>query len=144
MRINVVLCECNVNNKDEKKNERIKSFRNLEVYKRSFDAALEIFKITKNFPAEEKYSLIDQIRRSSRSVCANIAEAWKKRIYPAAFVAKLSDSAAEAAETQVWLEFSLRQDFITEKTFLRLDDIYEHIGAILINMAKNKNQWTIT
>jgi len=105
---------------------------------------MEIYEMTKSFPAEEKYSLIDQIRRASRSVCTNLAEGWKKRIYPAAFVSKSSDSEAEAAETQVWLDFSLRQKYISENTHSRLDDTYEHIGAILINMSKNKHQWTIT
>lgn len=127
----------------KKKYVRIKSFRELEVYKIAFKAAVEIYEISKSFPPEEKYSLTDQIRRSSRSVCTNIGEAWKKRIYPAAFVAKLSDSEAEGAETQVWLDFSLRFDYINNKTYKRLDDKYEHIGAMLIKMSKNKEQWTI-
>jgi four helix bundle protein len=82
----------------------IKNFRDLRVYQNSLDAAMKIFEITKAFPAEEKYSMVDQIRRSSRSVCANIAEAWRKRLYKAHFVSKLSDSAGESDETRVWLE----------------------------------------
>lgn len=86
--------------------KNIRHFRELEVYQLAMEAALRIFEISKSFPVEERYSLTDQIRRSSRSVCANIAEAWRKRRYPNAFVSKLSDAEAEAAETQVWLEFS--------------------------------------
>ncbi len=78
----------------------IKDHRELEIYKMAFDAAMEIFELSKKFPIEEKYSLTDQIRRSSRSVCANLAEAWRKRRYEAAFIAKLSDAEAEAAETR--------------------------------------------
>ncbi len=77
----------------------IKDHRELEIYKMAFDVAMQIFEVSKKFPVEEKYSLTDQIRRSSRSVCANLAEAWRKRRYEAAFVAKLSDCEAEAAET---------------------------------------------
>ncbi len=82
----------------------IRHFRELDVYKLAMEAAMEIFELTKVFPAEERYSLTDQVRRSSRSVCANIAEAWRKRRYPAAFAARLSDAEAEAAESEVWLE----------------------------------------
>jgi len=87
--------------------EKIKSYRDLRVYQNAMDAAMEIYEISKQFPIEERYSLIDQIRRSSRSVCANLAEAWRKRRYKAAFIAKISDVETEACETQVWLEFAL-------------------------------------
>ena len=83
---------------------KIREHTELEVYKKAFDAAMLIFEMSKKFPKEETYSLTDQIRRSSRSVCANLAEAWRKRRYKAAFIAKLSDAESEAAETQVWLE----------------------------------------
>jgi len=86
----------------------IRHFRELDVYKMAMEAAVEIFEMTKGFPPEERYSLTDQVRRSSRSVCANIAEAWRKRRYPNAFVSKLSDAEAEASETGVWLEFAVR------------------------------------
>lgn len=86
--------------------ETIKTHRDLDVYQMAFEAAMRIFELTKRFPKEETYSLTDQIRRSSKSVCSNIAEAWRKRRYEAAFVSKLNDAEAEAAETQVWLEFS--------------------------------------
>jgi four helix bundle protein len=95
--------------------ERIKSVRDLVVYKKAFDAAMRIFEISKAFPKEEKYSLTDQIRRSSRSVYTNLSEAWRKRRYKAAFVNKLSDSGQKAAETQTWLEFSLPENISTNR-----------------------------
>ena len=85
----------------------IQSYRDLRVYQAAMDAAMDIFQLSKSFPAEEKYSLTDQIRRSSRSVCANIGEGWRKRRYKAAFIAKISDAETEACETQIWLEFAL-------------------------------------
>ena len=97
----------------------IRHFRELEVYLLARAGALRIFETSKSFPIEERYSLTDQIRRSSRSVCANIAEAWRKRRYPNAFISKLSDAEAEAAETQVWLEFALRCGYIDQTLFDR-------------------------
>ena len=126
--------------KDEKRESRIiKSFRDLEVYKLAFGAAMEIFEISKKFPSEEKYSLTDQIRRSSRSVCSCLAEGWRKRRYIAVFVNKLTDSAQEAAETQSWLEFALKCGYLTQEEFIKLDDIYEHIFAMLSAM-ENKSE----
>ena len=116
--------------------ERIRSVRDLVVYRKAFDSAMRIFEITKKFPNEETYSLTDQIRRSSRSVCSNLSEAWRKRRYKAVFVNKLSDSAQEAAETQTWLEFALRCKYVDDLTFRELDEIYEHIFAMLANMEK--------
>src|SRR2546430_6079833 len=91
---------------------RIKTHRDLEVYGKAFDAAMRVFETSKTFPKEETYSLTDQIRRSSRPVCANLAEAWRKRRYHAAFVAKLSDAESEAAETQVWLQFAVECGYV--------------------------------
>jgi len=125
---------------DERK-RRIRSVRDLEVYRKSFDVAMEIFKISKNFPKEEKYSLIDQIRRSSRSVCANLAEGWRKRRYKAMFINKLSDSVAEAAETQTWLEFALECNYIDSGEFNKLDQKYEHIFAMLKTMEKKADSF---
>jgi four helix bundle protein len=88
--------------------EHISSYKELRVYQKAMTAAMRIFELTKHFPLEERYSLTDQIRRASRSVCSNIGEAWRKRRYPAHFVSKLSDSEGEAEETRVWLEFSWR------------------------------------
>jgi len=107
------------------------------------NAILEVFRLSREFPAEEKYSLTDQVRRSSRSVCANIAEACRKRRYPAAFVAKLSDSEAEAAETQVWLEVAWRSGYISETLFKELDSSYENILGMLVKMSADPSKWTI-
>jgi four helix bundle protein len=86
------------------------------IYKLTFEAAMQIFELSKRFPVEERYSLTDQMRRSSRSVCANLAEAWRKRRYKAAFVAKLSDCEAEVAETQTWLEFAIKCNYLSPKS----------------------------
>jgi four helix bundle protein len=123
--------------KEEKKRaKRISSARDLEVYKLAFDSAMEIFEISKRFPKEEQYSLTDQMRRSSRSVCANLAEGWRKRRYKAVFVNKLTDSEQEAGETQTWLEFALKCKYINNETFKILDEKYEHIFAMLITMER--------
>jgi len=116
--------------------KKIESVRDLDVYKHAFGAAMEIFEVSKSFPKEEKYSLTDQIRRSSRSVCSNLSEGWRKRKYKAVFVNKVSDAAQEASETQTWLEFALRCGYIKNDQFIRLDDQYEHIFAMLSNMEK--------
>ncbi len=121
----------------------IRHFRELDVYQRAKTSALEISMIGKGFPADEKYSLTDQIRRASRSVCTNIAEAWRKRKYPAAFVAKLSDSLAEASETQVWLEFALAHQYVAQEAFDRLDEEYEHICAMLVKMSDRPQDWLL-
>ncbi len=104
---------------------------------------MRVSEITKHFPAEEKFSLVDQIRRSSRSVCANIAEAWRKRRYPKAFRSKLSDCETEAEETRVWLEFSLASGYIKQKDFDELDAGYDIVIAQLVTMIKQKEQWVI-
>jgi len=121
---------------ERKKAKRINSVRDLEVYKLAFDSAMEIFEISKRFPKEEQYSLTDQVRRSSRSVCSNLAEGWRKRRYKAVFVNKLTDSEQEAGETQTWLEFALECKYINNEIFKRLDEKYEHIFAKLITMER--------
>jgi len=121
----------------------IRHHRDLKVYQLAFEAAMEIFELTKSFPKEEKYSLTDQIRRSSRSVCGNIAEGWRKRKYPKSFISKLTDSEGEAAETQVWLDFALKCKYITEQQHEQLYDKYEHIIAMLINMYTKPEQWKL-
>jgi len=97
---------------------------------------MEIFEITKKFPKEERYSMVDQIRRASRSVCANLSEAWRKRKYKAVFINKLTDCTQEAAETQTWLEFALKCKYITKEIFEKLDEQYEHVYAMLITMER--------
>lgn len=121
---------------DRRETKRINSVRDLEVYKLAFQTAMEIFEISKGFPKEEKYSLTDQVRRSSRSVCTNLAEGWRKRRYKAVFINKLSDAAQEAAETQTWLEFALACSYIDKELFEKLDEKYEHIFAMLITMGR--------
>lgn len=121
----------------------IQSFRELRVYISAMDAAMEIFQITKSFPPEEKYSLTDQIRRSSRSVCANIGEAWRKRRYKAAFIAKLSDSETEACETQIWLEFAKRCNYLEEEKASNLTGKYDHILSQLVLMISDADKWLV-
>ena len=106
---------------------KIESVRDLEVYKLAFKCAMEIFQITKTFPSEEKYSLTDQIRKSSRSVCTNLSESWRKRRYIAVFKNKLTDAMQEASETQTWLEFSIACNYVDKQTFEKLHDEYEQI-----------------
>jgi four helix bundle protein len=116
--------------------KRISSVRELDVYRLAFDTAMEIFEISKSFPKEERYSLTDQIRKSSRSVCTNLAEGWRKRRYEAVFINKLSDAGQEAAETQTWLEFALASRYINGAAFEKLDERYEHVFAMLATMER--------
>jgi len=119
----------------------LKHFRDLQVYQISFKSAMNIFQITKDFPKEEKYSLVDQIRRSSRSVCTNLAEGWRKRKYKAVFINKLTDSMQEASETQSWLEFALACNYIPDKLFNELDNEYENIIKMLNSMEMNADKF---
>jgi four helix bundle protein len=122
--------------------KKIKSHKDLEVYQMAYDAANRIFKLSKTFPKEELYSLTDQIRKSSRSVATNIAEAFRKRKYERAFVSKLSDAEAEAAETQVWLDFSLDCGYISIKEHEELYTTYDRILGMLVNMAMHPEHWS--
>jgi four helix bundle protein len=121
--------------------EPIKNHQDLRVYKLAFDAAMKIFEVSKKFPVEERYSLTDQIRRSSRSVCANLAEAWRKRRYEGAFVAKLNDCEAEAAETQTWIEFAVKNNYIDVEIGRELYGTYNQILGSLVNMINNPTPW---
>ena len=123
--------------------ERINSHRELHVYQNAINAAMKIFDLTKLFPSEEKYSMVDQMRRSSRSVCANLAEAWRKRRYQNAFIAKLSDAESEACETQVWLEFAQRCGYLNQKQMKELDDAYDHIIGQIVKMIQEFDKWLI-
>ena len=116
--------------------------RDLEVYGRAFDAAMEIFDLSRRFPKHEVYSLTDQIRRSSRSVCANVAEAWRKRRYRAAFISKMSDAEAEAAETQVWIEFAVRCGYLDRDAGGALYQRYNRILATVVGMIHHADAWT--
>jgi four helix bundle protein len=119
----------------------LRHFRDLDVYQKAFKAAMRIYEITKSFPADEKYSLVDQIRRSSRAVCSNLAEAWRKRKYEAVFKNKLTDSMQEASETQSWLEFSLACKYIEKGLFKELDSEYEGIISMINAMEKNAQKF---
>jgi four helix bundle protein len=120
-----------------------RSHEELEVYKMAFDAAMKIFELSKKFPIEERYSLTDQIRRSSRSVCANLAEAWRKRRYDAAFIAKLNDSEAEAAETQTWLKFAVKCNYLDVETARELYGTYNQVLSILVTILNNPSPWIL-
>jgi len=119
----------------------IKFHQDLKVYQKSFDAAMEIYQLSKNLPKEERYSLTDQIRRSSRSVSANISEVWGKRKYEKSFVAKLTDSEGEARETQTWLQFSFACHYINEEQFNNLNIKYNQIIGMLVNMMNQLKNW---
>ena len=116
-------------------------FRNLFAYQKAFTLAMEIFEISRGFPSEEKYALTDQIRRSSRSVCANLAEAYRKRIYPNHFISKLTDSDAENSETQVWLEFAQKCGYLSEDLFMSLETRNMEVGKLLQYMMKNPEKF---
>ena len=115
-----------------------RGYRNLKVFQIAYQLSLEIFELTKNFPQEEKYSLVDQIRRSSRSVCANIAEAWYKRRYPKLFINKLTDS---AGETEVWIDFSFDHRYINEEQRNKLLDKNNEVGKMLNSMIRQQEKF---
>jgi four helix bundle protein len=121
---------------------KIKTHKELKVYQLAFEAAMEIFNISKGFPKEETYSLTDQIRRSSRSVAANLAEGFRKRRYPKHFISKLSDCEAEAAETQTWLDFAKECGYINSEIYDQLFDKYEHILSMLVLMESKPENWS--
>lgn len=116
-------------------------FKDLKVYKMSYDMAMEIFNITKSFPKEEIYALTDQIRRSSRSVCSNIAEAYRKRRYPKHFTSKVSDADGEASETMVWVNFAKDCSYINENIYNNLIKKYKEIGKMLGSMANHPERF---
>ena len=122
----------------------LKSHEDLVVFQLAFGAAMSIYEISKKFPIDERYSLTDQIRRSSRSVCANLAEAWRKRRYKAAFTAKLNDCESEASETQVWIKFAVKCAYLDIEKGRELYGTYNQVIGSLVNMINNPNQWIIT
>lgn len=124
--------------------EKIRYHYELDVYKQAFAAAMEIFELSKSFPKDEKYSMTDQIRRCSRSVCSNITEAWRKRRYEAAFQLKLNDAEAEAAETQCWLQFAVGCKYLERETAANLHKQYDVILGELVNMINNPEPWLLT
>ncbi len=122
---------------------KIRSHKELRVWQEAMDLAMEVFGLSRGFPADERYSLTDQVRRSSRSVAANIAEAWRKRRYEAAFVAKLNDAEGEAAETQTHLEIALRCGYIKTAAASALDSRYEQLLAQLVTMSTHPEVWVV-
>lgn len=123
--------------------EIIRTHNDLEVYKLSFEVAMEIYDVSKSFPKEETYSLTDQIRRSSRSVSANISEAFRKRRYPKNFVSKLSDCESEASETQVWLDFAFKCGYINEEIYKELFEKYNWIIGKIVIMIRHPEKWQV-
>ena len=121
----------------------LRHFRELNVYQEAMSQVMRITEMTRSFPTEERFALTDQIRRSSRSICANLAEAWRKRRYEAAFVSKLNDAETEAAETQVHLEIALRHDYIDQHSFEQQDDVCDKIIAQIVKMIDQSDRWII-
>lgn len=122
---------------------KITKHHELDVYKRAFAAAMEIYELSRDFPVDERYSLTDQIRRSSRSVCANLAEAWRKRRYEAAFISKINDCEAESAETQTWVEFAVKCGYIEPEKGRVLYQKYESILITLVGMINHSESWVL-
>ncbi len=118
-----------------------RGYRDLKVYQLAYDLAVEIFELSKAFPKEEKYSLTDQIRRSSRSVCANIGEGYRKRRYPKHFTSKMTDADGECTETQIWLNFSRDCEYISKRVHDQLFIGYEEVGRMLGGTADNPNKF---
>jgi four helix bundle protein len=123
--------------------DRITRHTELEVYTKAFDAAMKIFELSKTFPKEETYSLTDQLRRASRSVCANLAEGWRKRCYEGAFVSKLSDSEGESAETQVWLQFAVKCGYLDRNEGACLYETCDQVLKMLVEMINHAEQWLL-
>jgi len=126
------------------KKRKVARHTDLEVYQRAFAAAMTVFQVSKGFPAEEKYSLTDQVRRSSRSVCGNLAEGWRKRRYAASFINKLNDCEGEAAETQSWLQFAVECGYLKRADARSLYTDYDHIIGMLVKMQNDSQNWTLT
>jgi len=118
-------------------------YKDLKVFKLSYRLAMDIFEITKTFPKEEKYSLVDQMRRSSRSVPTNVAEAWKKRLYPKMFISKAIDAAGEAGETEVWLDFSRDARYMTREKYAELISGYDEVNRMLYGMIDKPERFSI-
>ena len=119
----------------------VRDFKELRVYRLAFASAMRIFELSQGWPREERYSLTDQIRRSSRSVCGNIAEAWQKRLYPAHFLSKLSDASAETAETLVWLDFARETAYLEAAVQAELEQAYRQINGGLVKMMADPERW---
>ena len=128
---------------DSEKQKPIRRHTELMVYRRAFDAAGRVFAVSKAFPTEERYSLTDQIRRSSRSVCSNLAEGWRKRRYEGSFLCKLNDAEDEAAETQVWIQFCVECGYTTRRLAAEIYREYDEIISMLVHMVKHPKDWVL-
>jgi len=135
---------------DERSAERVRPRKklvrrhtDLDVYQRAFNAAMRVFELSREFPAEERYSMTDQIRRASRSVCANVAEGWRKRRYEAALISKLSDAEGEGAETQAWLQFGVGCGYLDRDAAAKLYAEYDAIIAMLVDMIVHAESWVL-
>lgn len=122
---------------------KVRSHRDLDVYRLAFQLAMKIFDISKTFPPEEKYSLTDQIRRASRSVCANIGEAFRKRRYENSFIVKLNDAESEAAESQVWIEFAQAIGYLSQEGANDLYTAYDGVIGKLVTMSNQADKWSV-
>jgi four helix bundle protein len=123
--------------------KKIVTHRDLDVYAKAFETAMKIFDISKSFPKEETYSLTDQLRRSSRSVCANLAEAWRRQRYEAAFISKLNECEAEAAETQVWVEFAVGCGYVAREVAEGLYRAYNQMLTTFVGMINHPQTWVL-
>lgn len=121
----------------------MRSHTELDVYKRAFAVSMKLFDLSKKFPPDERYSLTDQMRRSSRSICSNLAEAWRKRRYEAAFISKLNDCEGEAAETQVWIQYAVECQYVDRDIAVEFYTEYDAILGMLVNMVSRSSEWTI-
>lgn len=120
------------------------TYKDLTVYQKAFEVAMKIFEVSKQFPKEEKYSLTDQIRRSSRSVCANLGEAYRKRLYQKHFIAKVSDAEMENTETEIWLDFAFSCKYLDQQTHNELYSLNEEVGKLLYHMVNNPERYGST
>ncbi len=123
--------------------KKIVKHTELDVYRKAFEVSMEVFRASRRFPKEETYSLTDQVRRPSRSVCANLGEAWRKRRYEAAFISKLSDAESEAAESQVWLEFAVKCGYLDRTEAAPMYQSYDDVLRMLVAMIRSPSDWLI-
>lgn len=121
----------------------MRGFKDLKVYQKAFDLAMQIFEISKRFPSEERYSLTDQIRRSSRSVCANLTESYRKRTYPKHFQSKITDALMENSETEVWLDFAVSCKYINFEEHKSLLELNDEVGKMLFYMFNNPEKFGV-
>ena len=121
----------------------VRTHFDLTVYQKAFDAAMKLFEVSKSFPKEERYSLTDQVRRSSRSVCANLAEAWRKRRYEGHFLSKLTDAEGEAGETQTWIQFAVTCGYLERSAAVPVHKLYDEVLRMMVAMTMKPELWVL-